>query len=229
MIKLYLRYYLQGWDLEASARSQKMIANSKTVQERIYQYYGRDSTVIYPPVDTDFFVLEGAGIKGGGGYYFTAARLEPYKKISLVAEVFEKLGLPLKIAGDGTQSSWLSQRFQEAKNIELLGRVSDEELRNLYRGAKGFVFPALEDAGIMVLEALSCGTPVIGLEKGGTAEFVRDGENGVLFAEQSEQSLTQAVKRFEKMVFTRERVRASVTQFDRKRFKENILRAIKNL
>lgn len=242
-VKPYLKYYLKGWDYAAAQRPDYLIANSRTVKERIKEYYDRDAEIIYPPVDTEFFrplpsslpiswggMEEKGALSPGDGerwrevvrkYYFTASRLEPYKKIELVVEAFNKSGLILKVAGEGTQAQSLKRKAQ--KNIKFLGRVSDEELRTLYRGAKAFVFPALEDAGIMVLEALSCGTPVIGFAKGGTAEFIRDGENGGLFGEQSVEAIVQAVKSFEKLSFDRQSLREYALQFDKEVFKSKIL------
>jgi len=217
--KVYLKHVLKNWDFRAAQRPDALIANSRTVQERIKKYYGRKSDVIYPPVDTQWFG-PGEGGARGREYYFTASRLEPYKRIDIVVEAFNRLGLALKVAGDGTDAAALKK--SAGINIEFLGRVSDVELRALYRSAKAFVFPALEDAGIAVLEALACGTPVIGFAQGGTPEFVRDGKNGVLFAEQTAADIMAAVKRFEQMAFDPVRLRESILEFGKAKFKENI-------
>ncbi len=224
----YLNSSLKEWDYKAAQRPDYFIANSRTVQDRIKKYYGRESEVIYPPVDTEFY-------KGGNGwkgrkrnYYFTASRLEPYKKIGLVMEAFKELGLPLQVAGSGTRAEEYRINNREFRNIEFLGRVSDEELRSLYQGAKAFVFPALEDAGLMVLEALSCGTPVIGFARGGTAEFVQDGVNGVLFDNQTADDIGAAVKRFEGMKFEAGKLRESALPFGKIEFKTKIINFLSN-
>ncbi len=222
IIKSYLKHYLRSWDYDAAQKPDFLIANSQTVGERVKQYYDRESEVIYPPVDTEFF----KPVANKQNYFFTASRLEPYKKIELAIEAFNQLKLPLKVAGDGTELKKLKIKYQKS-NIEFLGRVTDEELRNLYAGAKAFIFPAYEDAGIMVLEALACGTPVIGFQRGGTAEFIRDGENGVLFAEQTVDSLLTAVKKISTMKFDPFKLRESALPFDKERFKEKILAFIK--
>lgn len=220
LVKPYLKHYLRKWDYRAAQRPGFLIANSLTVQKRIKQYYNRDSEVIYPPVDTEFF-KGGNGRKGSKGeYYFTASRLEPYKKIDLVVEAFNRLNLPLKVAGDGTQAQSLKRKAKG--NIEFLGRVSDEELRELYGNAKAFIFPALEDAGIMTLESLACGTPVIGFAKGGTAEFIKNEEHGVLFAEQTTPAISSAAKKLATMKFDPEKLRARALEFDKAKFKEKV-------
>ncbi|OGE79230.1 MAG: hypothetical protein A2751_04540 [Candidatus Doudnabacteria bacterium RIFCSPHIGHO2_01_FULL_46_14] len=216
-LKHYLKFNLKKWDYKSAQRPDYFIANSKTVQGRIKKYYDRDSTVIYPPVDTDFYNRK----KGGKGEYFlTGSRLEPYKKIDLVVQAFNELKLPLKVVGTGTELEKLKTTAKS--NVEFVGRVSDEQLRDLYCGAQAFVFPAIEDAGIMVLEALSSGTPVIGLNRGGTAEFVEDPENGVLFENQTIKDILAAVKRFQDMQFDSEKIRETALPFDKKEFKRKI-------
>ncbi|OGE84206.1 MAG: hypothetical protein A2846_02505 [Candidatus Doudnabacteria bacterium RIFCSPHIGHO2_01_FULL_49_9] len=219
---IYIKNHQASWDLATSKRPDFFIANSKTVQDRIKKYYGRNSTVIYPPVDTDFFTI-GTGVKQE--YFLTGSRLEPYKKIELVVEAFNELGLPLKVVGTGTEAESLKRKAKN--NIEFFGRVSDAELRALYQGARAFVFPALEDAGLMTLEALACGTPVIGLARGGTPEFVTDGKNGVLFENQTSEEIIAAVKRFESMSFDADKLRESALPFDKAKFKAHILEFIR--
>ena len=197
-----------------------MIANSKTVQGRIKKYYGRDSEVIYPPVASQFYGGDKGNKEDWGQYFLTGSRLEPYKKINLVVEAFNKLNMPLKVVGTGTELEKL--KSMAGANIEFIGRVRDEELRSLYSAARAFVFPALEDAGIMVLESLSCGTPVIGLGQGGTAEFIKDSENGVLFANQTAEDIAAAVKRFQSMDFDSEKLISAVLPFDKKEFQRKI-------
>ena len=125
--KLYLKYFLKNWDLRAAGRPDIMIANSRTVQDRIYKYYGRGSQVVYPPVDTEFFKRAEGEKEAEGEYYLTASRLEPYKKIDIVIDAFAKLNLSLKVAGDGTQAEELRSKYQ-VSSIRFLGRVSDAEL-----------------------------------------------------------------------------------------------------
>ena len=217
---------LKKWDYRAAQRPDYFIANSETVRARIKKHYDRDSEVIYPPVDTSFFAPTSYQLPPKS-YYLTASRLEPYKKIDLVVEAFNNLNLPLKVAGDGTQAQILKQKSQN--NIKFLGRVSDETLRELYSNAKAFVFPSLEDAGIMVLESLACGTPVIGLNAGGTAEFVRDGIEGILLKNQSVTEIIEAVERFDTLQFDRAILRQRALDFDQSIFKDKIREFIRSI
>ena len=212
LVKVYLMKVLRKWDYAAAQRPNVLIANSREVQARIERFYGREAAVVYPPLDTEFF----HPTKPKGGYFLTAARLEPYKKIDLVIEVFNELGLPLVVAGSGSKLGAL--RSLAKSNIEFLGRVGDGELRDLYSGARAFIFPALEDSGLMILESLACGTPVVAYRRGGAAEFVKDGGNGVLFDEQSVPSLRQALTRFGKIDFSRESVRAGIEDYGKEKF-----------
>lgn len=216
-VKPWLKHYLKRWDYQAAQRPHHLIANSQTVMSRIRRYYDRDADVIYPPVDTDFFQPI---TRNKEEYYFIASRLEPYKQVGLAIEAFGQLGLPLRVAGTGTDIYKL--RSLAKGNIEFLGRVSDAELRALYSHARGFVFPSLEDAGIVVLESLASGTPVIGLNKGGTAEYIQDGVQGVLFENQTAADIVAAVKRFKKMDFSPDKLRQHALRFDKQVFKRKI-------
>ncbi|OGE98386.1 MAG: hypothetical protein A3J05_02300 [Candidatus Doudnabacteria bacterium RIFCSPLOWO2_02_FULL_48_13] len=135
-------------------------------------------------------------------------------------QAFNELKLSLKVVGTGTELERLKNMAKS--NIDFVGRVSDQELRKLYGGAQAFVFPAVEDAGLMVLEALSCGTPVIGLNMGGTAEFVGDGENGILFQNQTVDDIVAAVRRFRSENFKADVLRRSALPYDRAVFKKKI-------
>jgi glycosyltransferase involved in cell wall biosynthesis len=208
--------WLKSWDFQAAQRPNFFIANSANVQSRIKKYYGRDSEVIFPPVDTEIFHPEGQ-IQD---YYLAASRLEPYKKIRLVIEAFNELGLPLKVAGTGTELENL--RKIARPNIEFVGRVEDDNLRWLYSGAQAYVFPANEDAGIMMLEAQACGTPVIAFKAGGALELVRDGATGILFGHQTKDSIKHAIGEFQKKSFDRSAIRQFALQFDKKIFQKKI-------
>ena len=217
LLKRYLRTVIKPRDYAAAQKPDVLVANSKTVQERIKRYYERDSEIIYPPVDTEFFRPSAPK----RDYYLTGGRLEPYKKFELAVRAFNELRLPLKVVGAGSMGEELKKMAGE--HIEFTGRVSDSELRDLYSGAKAFVFPALEDAGISVLESQACGTPVIGFNRGGTAELVSDGRGGILFDTQSAQSIVEAVRRFERSDFEAGSLRALALPYDKEKFKRKIL------
>lgn len=193
------------------------IANSRYIQERIKKYYHRDSTVIYPPVAVD--QLE-AYPRSPGDHYTMGGRQVFSKRLDVAVAAFNKLGLPLKVVGIGEA---VDQQKPLAKpNIEFLGRAPDEIRDPLLASAKGFVFVAEEDFGIVPVEALAVGTPVIAYNKGGVTEYVIDGVTGVLFDEQTPESLIAAIKRFETMHFDEATLRAKAREFDEASFRRNI-------
>ncbi len=207
---------IKKWDYKAAQRPQFMIANSKNVQDRIKKYYDRDSVVIYPPVDSEFFQPVGAK----KDYFLTATRLEPYKKIDVLVDAFNELGLPLKIVGTGTVAEDLKARAKS--NIEFLGRVDGEQLRRLYSEAKAFVFPAEEDAGIVLLEAQACGTPVLAFNSGGALELVTKDVTGDFFPEQTSKSIIEAIKRFDPKKYDINKIRENAQRFGKKIFQKRI-------
>jgi len=186
----YLLHQLRQWDALTANRVDYFIANSHNTAQRIWRYYRRSATVIYPPVDTHRFQLQEAK----EDFYLTVARLVSYKKISLIVEAFNQLKKPLVVIGDGP----------EMKQIRRLARPNIQILGWHMSRAKAFVYAAFEDFGITPVEAQACGTPVIAFGKGGTAETVRDLREhrdkgtGVLFKEQSVAALVDAVSIFEK-------------------------------
>jgi glycosyltransferase involved in cell wall biosynthesis len=217
-----LRGRLRRWDCETAQRVDKFITNSRFVQKRIRDYYGRDSEVIYPPVNTRFFMPQ-AGVEREE-FYLAAGALVRYKRIDLVVEAFNRLGHALVVAGSGPELGGL--RKIAGPNIAFRGAVTDEELRRLYRHARAVVLAAREDFGMVAVEAQSCGCPVIAFAGGGLAEAVRDGISGVLFAEQHVDDIVHAVRRFEGMTWTLERVRQQVEVFSREKFQDGIRKFI---
>lgn len=192
---------LRDWDRDTSSRVSAFIANSAFVRERIARSYARDAVVIPPPVDTDFFTPTTEPVAGSvGAYYFAASRLVPYKRLDLVAEAFAALpNARLIIAGTGPEDPRI--RAAARSNVEFLGHVTRERMRDLLRGARAFIFAAEEDFGILPVEAQACGTPVIAYGRGGARETVRPlGEaqpTGLFFAEQTAAAIAAAVSRFE--------------------------------
>ena len=215
-------WFLRKWDLKASKRPDFYIANSVNVQKRIAKYYSRDSFPIFPPVDVGKF----HPIKKAPSFYLVVSRIEPYKRIDLVIKTFKKNGLPLKIVGSGTKAVEYGQNLPA--NIELVGRVSDEKLAWYYQNAGAVIFPQEEDAGIVPLESMACGRPVIAYAKGGVLESVIDGKTGVLFDEQSISGLIGAIKRFQKIRFNPQFIRRQAEKFDRSLFKKQILEYIRS-
>ncbi|MBK7379596.1 MAG: glycosyltransferase family 4 protein [Ignavibacteriales bacterium] len=213
-------HYIRNWDIASSLRPDYFIANSKYIARRINKLYRREADVIYPPVDTELFPVE----KNKDNYYLTAARFVPYKRVDLIAEAFTQMpDKKLIIIGDGPEEQKIKSK--SGKNVELVGYQKTAELKKYLQKAKAFVFAAEEDFGISVIEAMSCGTPVIALSKGGTGETVIDGQTGILFDEQISASIISAVKRFESKIdsFDPAKLNQYAKQFDRKIFEQNIL------
>lgn len=208
------------WDRVASARVDKFIANSNYVSKRIKKYYKQDSEVLYPPVDLDTFSV---GEKKRTNY-LAVGRLIPYKRFDLIVEAFNKLGLPLHVVGTGPELSKLKKMAKE--NIKFLGNISNEELREEYKNAKALIYPQIEDFGIVPLEAMASGTPVIALAKGGALETVKEKISGVFFEEQNVNALIKAVEKFKKMKFEPAKVAKSVQEFSSARFKAELLHLI---
>lgn len=206
------------WDRLAADRVDDFIANSKTVQRRISKYYRRDSRVIYPPVETEKFSVS----EKAGDYYLIGGRLVPYKRFDVVVEAFAKNGRKLKVFGSGVDLERLRILAGDKENVEFLGRVSDQEKIELYRGCKAFLNPQEEDFGITMVESLASGRPVIAYRRGGATEIVKEDETGVFFDEQTIDAVTGAVERFEKMDFDAKKLKDYAESYSIERFKGEI-------
>ncbi len=215
IVSLFLNY-LRLWDRQSADRVDFFIANSKIVQKRIKKYYGRDSQVIYPPVDTDKISLA----SGQGEYFLAGGRIVNYKRFDLIVEAFKKMGWSLKIFGDGVDLSRLKKMADGFDNIEFLGRISEAEKIELYQGAKAFINPQEEDFGITVVEAMAAGRPVIAYAKGGAMETVVDGQTGLFFSEQTVESLVNALERFKDYQFDALAIRQRAEEFSRQNFEQ---------
>ena len=218
-----LLHYIRLWDYRTSNSVDQFIAISKFISQRIKKVYGRNSTVIYPPVDTDNFVLH----HQKEDFYLTVSRMVPYKKIDLIAEAFSKMpDKKLIIIGDGSEFNKIKKN--SVANIELVGYQNNTVIIDYMQRAKAFIFAAEEDFGIVVLEAQACGTPVIAYNKGGSKETVidyhLDQENatGVLFNHQNTESLIEAVNYFESISLNilSQNCRDNALKFNPERFKK---------
>lgn len=219
IVKMFL-HYLRIWDYTTPNRVDHFIANSKYIAKRIKKIYNREAEVIYPPVDTKLFPCE----TNKENYFVTASRLVPYKRIDLIVEAFANMpDKKLLVIGEGPEKQKIVSKAK--KNIEFLGYQEGDALKQYLQKAKAFVFAAEEDFGIIVIEALACGTPVIALRKGGTAETVIHLQNGVHFNEQTSDSIVLAVKEFEKneQSFDALSISNNAAQFDRSIFEKKIV------
>ncbi|MBT8390248.1 MAG: glycosyltransferase [Ignavibacteriaceae bacterium] len=208
---------LKKWDLKSAENVTHFIANSKYIADKIRRIYNREADVIYPPVDVGNFNLS----SNKKDYYLTASRLVPYKKIDLVIKAFNKTpNKRLIVIGSGPEKVKLKKIA--GTNIEFIGHQSAKSLGEYMQSAKAFVFAAEEDFGIIVVESMACGTPVIALSKGGTAESVLDGKTGILFNGQKPDLILNAILEFEKVEngFNQQKIREHSLKFSRKHFEE---------
>ena len=215
--KLLAKYFLskiRSWDQKTSHRVDHFIANSKFVASRINKYYGQSATVIYPPVDTDYFTLN----QRKEQYYVSTSRLVENKRVDLIIDAFSQMPeKKLLIVGEGPEKEHLKKRA--GKNIEFMGRQTNEELKNILSCAKGFVFAAIEDFGIAPVEAMATGTPVIALGMGGVLETVTE-KTGIFFKEQTAPSIIEGIKKFECLEFDPKESRKQAVKFSRETFQK---------
>jgi len=215
--------YLRRWDAATADRVDAFVANSYFVAERIRRIYKREAAVIYPPVDTEAFAL----CTQKDDFYLTASRLVPYKKTKLIVEAFNAMP-DKKLVVIGAGEEYEAIRGIAGPNVSVLGYQPREVLVGSMRRAKAFVYAALEDFGIVPVEAMACGTPVIALDRGGTAETVEDGVCGVHFSKQDVSSIVEAVRRFETMHFDPAMIRSQAERFAKARFVDHFCNFVKD-
>jgi len=181
---------LRAWDRKSSARVDRFVAISRHVRKRIEDFYGRESDVVYPPVDTDKWT---PGENRHRNFDLIVSALVPYKRIDLAVSAYTRLGYPLKVVGTGNRAGVL--RSMAGSNIEFPGWKTDEEILELYRACRMLIFPGEEDFGIVPLEVQACGRPVVAYARGGALESVKEGVSGMFFNEQTEESLLDAIEK----------------------------------
>lgn len=211
-----LLHYMRLWDVQCQTRVDHFLANSRFVGRRIRKTYGRETAVVYPPVDVDAFPL--CEVKDD--YYLTVSRLVPYKMVGLIVDAFTRMPhLKLRVIGDGPEFDKI--RSRAGSNVEMLGYQTNSVVREHMQRAKAFVFAAEEDFGIAPVEAQACGTPVIAYAKGGVCESVVPGETGLFFQEQTAAALMEAVSGFEegRHAFDPWTIRENAMRFSAVRFR----------
>jgi glycosyltransferase involved in cell wall biosynthesis len=213
--------WLRVWDRLAADRVTHFVAISREVQRRIGTYYRRESTIIYPPVDVQRFTPSD---RQPGDYYLAGGRLIPYKRVDLAVEAFNRLGLPLLVYGSGRDRAALEAKA--ASNITFLGRVSWDQLVDLFQHCRAFIFPGLEDFGITPVEAQAAGRPVIAFAAGGALDTVVNGKTGLLFHEQSPQALADAVRAFDTDAISPAECRQNAERFATQRFRHDLMNFI---
>lgn len=202
-----LAHRLRIWDVTTAARVDQFVANSNFVAQRVQRFYRRDAEVVHPPVDLNSFKLPKATSQRDS--YLFVSQLVAYKRADLVIEAFRGTEHSLVVVGDGSERAALERDLPP--NVRLLGKVSGDELPGLYQSARALIFPAEEDFGIVPVEAMASGTPVLAYGRGGARDSVIEGESGLFFDEQSSTAIRDAVDRFER----------NKSQFDPKRISEH--------
>lgn len=226
---------LRRWDQATAHRVDHFIANSRHVATRIQRYYGREATVIYPPVDTEFFTPRGTPEIGrggadasvgdlagsaGGSYFLAVSRLVPYKRVDLAVQACTAVGRPLVVVGDGPEAPRL--RAMAGPNVRFVGEVDDVTLREYYGKCIALVFPGVEDFGLVPVEAQACGKPVIAFGAGGALESVIPGVSGMFFGEQTVDSLREALRAFDPRAYDAGIIRRHAEFFSVQRFHHHI-------
>jgi glycosyltransferase involved in cell wall biosynthesis len=215
---------LARWDRDTAGRADRYVAISHYVAGRIRRYYNREASVVYPPVDTDFFHPDDARPER---FALVVSALVPYKRIDVAIEACRLARVPLKIVGDGPER----QRLERAASgsVEFLGRLSDDQVRSLYRRAAVTLLPGEEDFGIAPLEAQACGRPVVALGRGGTAETVVSGMTGTLVDDLSIEAFADGIARTLDGAFDARAIRTHAERFSRQRFGDQIATLINQM
>lgn len=219
--RIFLRW-MKRWDYAVSNKLDVLLANSVEVQKRIQQFYDRASAIVYPFVDTTVWYPT----KKKQDYFLIAGRLHAHKQNDMVIRVCNKLRLPVHVVGQGRDEEHL--RAIAGPTITFLGRVSDEVLRDEFSGARAYMYPQLEDFGLMPLEAAACGTPTIGLNKGGALETVVPGVTGELF-DGSEDNLEEVMQGWDAKKYSITALREHAARFSKDVFTQKILDIVQSV
>lgn len=209
--------YIRIWDRISIERVDRLIANSNFVAKRIKKYYKKESVVIHPPVNVENFYIS----PDQEDYFLMVGRLLAYKRHDIAIRAFNELGLKLKIVGRGPEIKRL--RKIAGPNIEFLGRVPDEKIADYYAKCQAFIFPQEEDFGIVAIEAMASGRPVIAFRSGDIIENMEENKVGIFFDEQTPESIIDAVSRFQNKEFDPEHIRGKAKKFDKAIFKARIM------
>ena len=225
--KLFARFflnYLRLWDASAAKRPDFLLANSRTTQQKLKKYYRRDSKVIYPPVEISEIQEKIKPFEKKGDYFLMVTRLSPYKKVDMVIEAFNKLNWPLVIIGAGPQFDKLKKRA--GPKVKLLGQQSREKTLKYFAGCRACIQAGDEDFGIVAVEAMAAGKPVLALKRGGALETVLPGETGEFFEEALPEIIAEAAFRLNKRIgreeYNSDKIKEHSRQFSKERFQREI-------
>jgi glycosyltransferase involved in cell wall biosynthesis len=209
---------MRNWDYRAAQKPDVLIANSHHIQQRIKEYYGRDSTVIFPPVDIQRFTTQTKPAERHG--FVVTGRQTPYKKIDLAVSACTELNLPLTVIGNGPDHEKIVK--QAGPTITFLTNASDEDVAREVAKAEAFIFPGLDDFGIAPVEAMAAGTPVIAYKAGGALDYVIEGKTGTFFSEQSAESLIRVLQSFSPNQFDQKTISQAAKSFSAESFRHNL-------
>lgn len=215
LARVYL-WWLKKWDYKAAQTVDFFLANGKEVQGRIKEFYNRDSEILHPFINTHYW----KPTREKGDYFLIAGRLTPYKDYDKVILAFNELGWPLHVIGTGRYENYLRSIAKD--NVIFLGNVDDEALRYQYSGARGFIYPQLEDFGMMPLEAACCGTASLGLAKGGTLETIVPHQTGELLEKVDMHTLIEALKNWDESKFQTQTLIAHAQKFSKAEFQNKL-------
>lgn len=218
----YFMNYMRLWDYQAAQRVDEFIGISTEVARRINKHYRRDAKVIFPPVRTKLFVPS----EVEKDYYFIVSRLVKYKRYDLAVKACSNLHKKLVIIGDGPERQALEE-MADKEYVTFMGRQPDGVVKKYMSECKALLFPGEEDFGIVPVEAEACGKPVIAYGQGGALDTVIDKKTGILFKEQTVESLENAIQEFEKASFNKEEIRKHALEFDEENYREQMLDFVK--
>ncbi len=213
---------LRRWDRRTAPRVDRFVAISEHVRARIRAFYGREADVVYPPVDTQRCT---PGPNVPGRFDLVVSALVPYKRIDLAVRAYGRIGFPLKIVGLGGEANRL--RAMAPPNVDIMGWLPDDAVRDLYRQCRLLIFPGEEDFGIVPLEAQACGRPVVAYRRGGALETIVDGVTGMFFDTQSEDALAAAVARAADHAWDPDSIRTHAERFGPQRFIDQLAESIR--
>jgi glycosyltransferase involved in cell wall biosynthesis len=219
----FLVHFLRAWDQNAANRVDYFLSNSYNIARRVKKFYGRDSEILYPPVETRRFFVEQ---NPTADYYLVVSRLLVYKRVDLAIQACSKLDIPLKVVGSGPELERL--KSIAGPTVQFMGRVPDGQVETLFANCKAFFFPGEEDFGIAPLEAMASGRPVIAYGAGGALETVIDGKTGVFFNEPTVEAVIDAIERLEHMPVDPLSIRAHAENFDTHAFQTRLQSLVMN-
>ena len=220
---------MRRWDYCAAQRPDYLIANSTYTKEMIKKYYHRDSAVIHPPVDVERFSLSAIhsplSTKRTG--FVCAGRQTPYKRIDLAVAACSKLNLLLNVIGDGPEHNNLVK--MAGPTIKFITNAKDPDMPEFFQQAEAFIFPGLDDFGIVAVEAMAAGTPVIAFKGGGALDYITEGKTGLFFDKPTADSLIEALQKFNSQKFDSKTIRKAAEAFSPKKFRDNLNLLVKSL